>query len=104
LQQAFPEIKGFSSPNLKYMRAFAQAYPDELFVQQLVAQIPWGHNVRILDTVKDSVEREWYIKQTIQYGWSRIVLVHQIESQLYHRQGKAITNFDLYLSHIPPGN
>jgi len=94
LQQAFPEIKGFSLRNLKYMRAFAQAYPDEQFVQQLVAQIPWGHNVRILDTVKDSVEREWYIKQTIQYGWSRNVLVHQIESQLYHRQGKAITNFD----------
>ncbi len=98
LQQAFPEIKGFSLRNLKYMRAFAQAYPDEQFVQQLVAQIPWGHNVRILDTVKDSVEREWYIKQTIQYGWSRNVLVHQIESQLYHRQGKAITNFDLTLS------
>ncbi|NEU77234.1 DUF1016 domain-containing protein [Hassallia byssoidea VB512170] len=94
LQQAFPEIKGFSLRNLKYMRAFAQAYPDEQFVQQLVAQIPWGHNVRILDTVKDSVEREWYIKQTIQHGWSRNVLVHQIESQLYHRQGKAITNFD----------
>jgi predicted nuclease of restriction endonuclease-like (RecB) superfamily len=94
LQQAFPEIKGFSLRNLKYMRAFAQAYPDEEFVQQLVAQIPWGHNVRILDTVKDSVEREWYIKQTIQHSWSRNVLVHQIESQLYHRQGKAITNFD----------
>jgi predicted nuclease of restriction endonuclease-like (RecB) superfamily len=97
LQQAFPEIKGFSLRNLKYMRAFAQAYPDEQFVQQLVAQIPWGHNVRILDTVKDSVEREWYVQQTIQHGWSRNVLVHQIESQLYHRQGKAITNFDLTL-------
>ncbi len=94
LQQAFPEMKGFSSRNLKYMRTFAETYPDEQFVQQAVAQIPWGHNVRILDTVKNSDEREWYIQQTIQHGWSRNVLVHQIESQLYHRQGKAITNFN----------
>jgi predicted nuclease of restriction endonuclease-like (RecB) superfamily len=94
LQQAFPEIKGFSPRNLKYMRAFAQAYPDEQFVQLLAAQIPWFHNCVLLDKVKDIAEREWYIQQTIQYGWSRNVLVHQIESQLYHRQGKAITNFD----------
>jgi len=94
LHQAFPKMKGFSPRNLKYMRAFAKAYPDEQFVQQPVAQIPWGHNVRILDTVKDSVEREWYAQQTIEHGWSRNVLVHQIESKLYHRQGKAITNFD----------
>jgi predicted nuclease of restriction endonuclease-like (RecB) superfamily len=94
LRSFFPEIKGFSSRNLKYMRTFAEAYPDEQFVQQVVAQIPWGHNVRILETVKDSAEREWYVQQTIQYGWSRNVLVHQIESRLYNRQGKAITNFE----------
>jgi predicted nuclease of restriction endonuclease-like (RecB) superfamily len=94
LRQAFPQMKGFSARNLKYVRAFAQAYPDEEFVQQLVAQIPWGHNVRILDAVKDSEERKWYVEQTIQYGWSRNILVHQIESALYHRQGKAVTNFD----------
>jgi len=94
LHQAFPKMKGFSPRNLKYMRAFAEAYPDEQFVQQVVAQIPWGHNVRILDTVKDSVEREWYAQQTIEHGWSRNVLVDQIESKLYHRQGKAIANFD----------
>ncbi|KAB8332487.1 DUF1016 domain-containing protein [Scytonema tolypothrichoides VB-61278] len=94
LRQAFPQMKGFSARNLKYIRAFAQAYPDEEFVQQVVAQIPWGHNVRILDAVKDSEERKWYVEQTIQYGWSRNILVHQIESGLYHRQGKAVTNFD----------
>ncbi|MFB2967425.1 YhcG family protein [Aerosakkonema sp. BLCC-F183] len=93
LQKAFPEMKGFSSRNLKYMRSFAETYRDFEFVQQVVAQIPWGHNVRILDTVKDSVEREWYIRQTIEQGWSRNVLVHQIESGLYRRQGKADTNF-----------
>lgn len=94
LQKAFPEMKGFSRTNLMYMRAFAEAYPEEQIVQQLVGQIPWGHNVRILDAVKDPTERLWYVQQTIQHGWSRNVLVHHIESQLYHRQGKAITNFD----------
>jgi predicted nuclease of restriction endonuclease-like (RecB) superfamily len=93
LQKAFPEMKGFSSRNLKYMRSFAEAYPDEQFVQQVVAQIPWGHNLRILDAVKVPVEREWYIRQTIEQGWSRNMLVHQIESGLYRRQGKADTNF-----------
>lgn len=94
LRKAFPDIKGFSTRNLKYMRAFAEAYSDEQFVQQVVAQIPWGHNVRILDAVKDTKERQWYAQQTIQYGWSRNILVHQIESGLYHRQGKATTNFE----------
>jgi len=93
LRHAFPDIKGFSSRNLNYMRQFAEAYSDKEFVQQVVAQIPWGHNVRILDTVKEFREREWYIRQTLQNGWSRDVLVHQIESDLFHRQGKAITNF-----------
>ena len=93
LHKAFPEMTGLSPRNLKYMRALAEAYPNEQFVQQVVAQIPWGHNLRILDYVKSSTEREWYIRQTIQNGWSRNVLVHQIESGLYRRQGKALTNF-----------
>jgi predicted nuclease of restriction endonuclease-like (RecB) superfamily len=97
LRSSFPEMKGFSPRNLKYMRAFAEAYSDEQFVQQVVARIPWGHNVRILDAVKDPTERLWYVQQTIQHGWSRNVLVHQISSGLYHRQGKAITNFDCTL-------
>jgi predicted nuclease of restriction endonuclease-like (RecB) superfamily len=94
LKIAFPEMKGFSPRNLKYMRAFAEAWPDEPIVQQLVAQIPWGHNVRILDCVKDPSEREWYVRATVQNGWSRDILVHQIESGLRHRQGRAVTNFD----------
>ena len=80
LKAAFPEMKGFSPRNLKYMRAFAEAWPEEVIVQQLVAQIPWGHNVRILDHLKDPAEREWYVRATLQHGWSRDVLVHQIES------------------------
>ena len=86
-------MKGFSARNLKYMRAFAEAWPDEQFVQQVVAQIPWGHNVRLLDYLKDPLEREWYARRTIEVGWSRAVLEHQIETGLYRRQGKAQTNF-----------
>lgn len=93
LRKAFPQMEGFSPRNLKYMRAFAEAWPDEQIVQQVVAQIPWGHNVRILDYVKEPAEREWYIRQTVENGWSRNVLVHQVESGLYRRQGKALTNF-----------
>ncbi len=93
LRSAFPDMKGFSSRNLKYMRALAETYPKEPFVQQTVAQIPWGHNVRILDHVKTHEERQWYIHQTIAHGWSRDVLVMQIESGLYERKGKAVTNF-----------
>jgi predicted nuclease of restriction endonuclease-like (RecB) superfamily len=87
-------MKGFSPRNLKYMRAFAEAWPDEAIVQQVVAQIPWGHNVRILDLVDAPDDRIWYAKATIQHGWSRNVLVHQIESGRRHRQGKAVANFD----------
>lgn len=97
LSQAFPEARGFSTRNLKYMRAFAEAWPDEQFVQQLAAQIPWFHNCTLIDHVKHTSERKWYIKKTIEHGWSRNVLVHQIESGLYHRQGGAATNFALTL-------
>ena len=94
LKRAFPEIKGFSRSNLKNMRQFAAAWPDWEFSQQLVGQIPWGHNVRLLEKVKDRDARVWYAQQTIRNGWSRNVLVLQIESGLYQRQGGAITNFE----------
>jgi len=97
LRREFPEMKGFSRTNLLYMRAFAEAYEDEQFVQQVVGRIPWGHNVRILDSVKDPKEREFYIRETIANGWSRNVLALQIQSDLYQRQGKALTNFELTL-------
>lgn len=93
LRSEFPEMTGFSRTNLLYMRAIAAAWPEESIVQQLVGQIPWGHNVRLLEQVKSQPEREWYIRQTVENGWSRNVLVHQIESGLYKRQGKAISNF-----------
>ena len=98
LHREFPDIKGFSRANLLYMRSLAESWPDGSIVQQLVGQIPWGHNVTLLSKLNDCAEREWYARATIEYGWSRAVLVHQIESKLYIRQGKAITNFDKQLT------
>jgi predicted nuclease of restriction endonuclease-like (RecB) superfamily len=94
LHSAFPQIQGFSARNLKYMRAFAEAYPDREIVQQVLHNLPWGHLVRLLDRVKDPKARLWYAKSTIEQGWSRNILSHQIDSQLYDRQGNAITNFE----------
>jgi len=85
LKLAFPSMKGFSRTNLLYMRLFAENYPDDQIVQQLVGQIPWGHIVRILDKVKDQTEREFYIRKTIENGWSRNILEIQIETGLYLR-------------------
>lgn len=94
LRREFPEMRGLSPRNLKYMRAFAEAYPEEQIVQQAAAQIPWFHNCVILDKVKNPVARDFYIRSTISHGWSRNILVHQIESGLYQRQGRAQVNFD----------
>jgi predicted nuclease of restriction endonuclease-like (RecB) superfamily len=93
LHGAFPDMTGLSPRNLKYMRAFAAAWPDEPIVQQAAAQIPWFHNCILIDKLKDPEERLWYARATVEHGWSRAVLVHWIESELYQRQGKATTNF-----------
>src|SRR5437016_7503899 len=93
LRSEFPQMQGLSARNLGYMKAFAEAWPDQAILQQLVAKLPWGHNVRLLDAVKNAEERLWYAEQAIRNGWSRNVLVMQIEGGLYRRQGKAITNF-----------
>ncbi len=93
LRRAFPEMTGLSARNLKYMRALADAWPDGEFVQRVVAQLPWGHNVSLLDALKATEERVWYARQAIEHGWGRSVLIHQIESNLFTRQGNALTNF-----------
>ena len=93
LRQAFPEMKGFSPRNLKYMRAFAEAWPDEQIMQAPLAQITWYHNIALVEKLSKPQERLWYARQAVQNGWSRNVLVHQIESGVYKRQGKALTNF-----------
>ncbi len=96
IRLSFPEVKGYSVRNLKYMAKFAATYENEQFVQQAVAQIPWGHTVVLLDKISDSVIRDWYVKKTIENGWTRNVLIHQIESGLYNRQAVAdkINNFE----------
>lgn len=97
LRSEFPDMQGLSPRNLGYMKAFAEAWPEESILQQAVAKLPWGHNVRLLDLVKNPEERLWYVEQAIQNGWSRNVLVLQIEGGLYRRQGKATTNFQATL-------
>jgi predicted nuclease of restriction endonuclease-like (RecB) superfamily len=94
LKRAFPEMKGFSPRNLKYMRAFAEAWPDNAIVQAVLAQITWYHNLAILEKLSAPDDRIWYAKATMQHGWSRNVLVLQIESGRLRRQGKAVANFD----------
>ena len=94
LKREFPEMKGFSSRNLKYMRAFASAWPEIEFVQEVLAQITWYHNIAIIEKISDAESREWYAHTAIQHGWSRTILVHQIETKLHLRQGKAVTNFE----------
>ena len=101
LMVEFPDMKGFSERNLKYIRQWFLFYVKrEAFGQQLVAQItqiPWGHNIAIISKCKNIKEALYYVQNTIMHNWSRNVLVHQIESALYKRKGKAITNFPLTL-------
>lgn len=94
LRDAFPEMKGFSSRNLKYMKFFAEMCPDLRIGQQPAAQLPWFHLVTLLTKVSDAGEREWYAAQTLQQGWSRSTLDVHIKNRLHRRQGVAVTNFD----------
>ena len=96
IKLSFPDAKGYSVRNLKYMAKFALLYPDKQFVQTVSAQIPWSHNVAIMDKVSDPEQRLWYITKTAENGWSHSVLVHQIESGLYQRQviAEKISNFE----------
>ncbi|MCZ6804101.1 MAG: PDDEXK nuclease domain-containing protein [Proteobacteria bacterium] len=85
LQKTFEGRSGFSTQNLWYMRQFYQAYQDDKNLQQLVGEIPWGQNLTIMSKIKDHDARYYYLKATIEMGWSRNVLIHQIESQAYER-------------------
>lgn len=96
IRLAYPESKGYSVRNLKYMAKFAEVYSDREFVQTVSAQIPWSHNIAIIEKVKDPDIRIWYIQKTAENGWSHDVLIHQIESELYERQVLAdkVSNFE----------
>ncbi len=99
LKESFPDMTGLSPRNLKYMRAFAHSWPTRIIVQEALAQITWYHNLALLEKCSDADTRLWYAARTVENGWSRNVLVMQIESSLFERQGKALTNFQ---TSLPP--
>ena len=94
LRAEFPGISGFSRRNIFYMREFYLAYKSLPKVQPLVAQIAWTHNLVVLQRCKDKLEREFYIRMTKKFGWSKNVLIHQIENQSYEKTLLGQTNFD----------
>ena len=98
LRTEFPGIRGFSRRNVFYMREFYLRYRDDKRVQPLVAQIGWTHNLVILQRCKDPLEREFYIRMTRKFGWSKNVLIHQVENQSYEKSLVGQTNFDQALT------
>ena len=97
LKDAFPDMSGFSPRNIKYMRKFAECWPDFEIVQQVVAQIPWRTNMKLMDKLNTQEERLWYAYKTIENGWSSNVLDFQIQSRLIERTGKSVNNFPVAL-------
>ena len=98
LKSSFPDMKGFSIRNIRFMVQFAREYDNCEIVKQLVSQIPWGHNILLLQKLGTLEARLWYAHKTIENGWSRNVLLHWLDSGLHKRQGKAINNFQATLS------
>ncbi len=98
LREAFPDMKGLSARNLKYMKVFAELCPGVQIGQQPAAQLPWFHIVTLLTKLSDAGEREWYAAQAIANGWSRATLEAQIKGALHLRQGAALNNFGRHLA------
>jgi len=94
LQSEFPGISGFSTRNLHYMAKFYETYANEAIVQPMVAQINWTHNIIIMEKCKDALERQFYIRMTRKMGWTKNVLIHQIENKTYEKTLLNQTNFD----------
>ena len=99
LKMSFPNLKGFPVRNLKYMKSFYDEYKDDEEFVQLVAQLPWKHNITLIQKVKDKEIRKWYMGKCLEEGWSDNILVYQIDTNLYNRQVKTIkhNNFNLTL-------
>ena len=100
LKQSFPDTQGFSRSNLHSMRKFAESYPTLAIVQALPGQLPWTHNLVLLERIKDPSVRLWYAKEALENGWSYRMLMVQIKEQLYEAKGKKsvkTTNFHLQL-------
>jgi predicted nuclease of restriction endonuclease-like (RecB) superfamily len=101
LRDANPEMQGLSPRNLKYMRAFATAWPDRAIVQRVIAQLPWRQNIGLLERVDDEMTRLWYAERSLRNGWSQPILCLQIDGRAHQRHGKALTNFKATL---PPAD
>ena len=95
LRIEFPEMAGFSTQKSQIHAGICRSLPNEAIVHQLEAQIPWKHNCTVLDKFKNHEQRIWYIQKTIEHGRSRSVLIHQIETDLYNRQGGALMNYEM---------
>jgi predicted nuclease of restriction endonuclease-like (RecB) superfamily len=106
LRSEFPDATGFSPQNIWLMRAFFIAWTEGAAILQkhsreldgpklppILSRIPWWHNITLIQDLKDPMERLWYAQKTVEHGWSRAVLIHQIETGLYRRSGRAVTNF-----------
>jgi predicted nuclease of restriction endonuclease-like (RecB) superfamily len=100
LRAAFPEMRGFSSRNLKYMKVFAQECPELQIGQQSAAQLPWFHIITLITKLSDPALRDWYAREALAQSWPRETLTIQIKNQLHLRQGAAVTNFERRLA--PP--
>lgn len=101
VKDAFLDMSGFSPRNIKYMRKFAECWPDYEIVQRVAAQIPWRSNISLMDKLSDEKSRIWYAQKTIENGWSKTILDMQIESKLMERSGKVVNNFSVAL---PPAD
>ena len=101
LRSAFPDMSGFSPRNIKYMRKFAESWPDFEIVQRTVARIPWRSNISLLDKLNDPASRLWYAGKLLENGWSKDVLELQIQNNLISRSGNAVNNFT---SVLPPAD
>lgn len=99
LRERFPDARGYSPRNLRYMRSFAGAWPDLAMLQQAAATLPWTHQMVLLDKLDGPDLRRWYAERAVEEGWSRGILALQIEGRLHERAGRAVTNF---ASALPP--
>ena len=93
----FPTMSGFSTRNLKLMVQFYKEYSNDEFVQPIVAQIPWTHNIILIQKIKDKNIRFWYMEQTLQNGWSKDILSLMINSEVHNRTGNLVSNFSQIL-------
>ncbi len=101
LKEELPDMRGFSARNLKYMRKFSESWPERAIVQASLAQISWYHNIALIEKLCEENLRLWYAQKSFENGWSRNILVHQIESQHHKRIGQTANNFEIAL---PPSD